>query len=107
MNLRRLLWAGTAAFISYHLVANRDTIKEEVIETKELTDEASDHIKDINQQLAIIKGQLPKLTEMAQDLSQKASMFQHEVDIRTKQMPLLNKETNEKDSTVNTDDVTH
>ncbi len=95
MNLRRLLWAGTAAYISYNLVKNRNAIKQEVLETKELTDEAAGHVKDIQNQIEIIKSHLPKLTEMAQDLGKKAEAFQHEVDIRSQQMPLLHKDQKE------------
>ncbi|MGT2784616.1 hypothetical protein [Streptococcus merionis] len=92
MSLRRLLWAGTAAYISYNLVKNRKVIQQEAVETKELTDEATAQVKDILKQMTIIQNQLPVVTGIVQDLNKKAETFKHEVDIRTKQMPLLHKE---------------
>ncbi|WP_303973573.1 hypothetical protein [Streptococcus merionis] len=92
MILRRLLWAGTAAYISYNLVKNHKVIQQEAVETKALTDEATAQVKDIFKQMTIIKEQLSVVTGIVQDLNKKAETFKHEVDIRTQQMPLLHKE---------------
>lgn len=95
MKLRQLLWAGTAAYLTYYLVKNRETIKKEALETKELTQEATGQVKDIQAQIAFIQSQIPKVTEMAKDLGNKAQQLQHEADIRMKQMPLLQQEKDE------------
>lgn len=97
MKLRQLLWAGTAAYLTYHLVKNRETLKKEALETKELTQEATGQVKDIQAQIAFIQSQIPKVTEMAKDLGNKAQQLQHEADIRMKQMPLLQQEKDEQD----------
>lgn len=92
MKLRHILWAGTTAYATYQLLKNRMAIKEEVVETKNLTDRSKNQVTDIQTQLAKIKGQLPIIQDIAKDLAYKTKVFQGEIEARKKHMPLLQKE---------------
>lgn len=92
MKLKHLIWGGLAAWTSFHLVNNRQTIKKEVAATKALADESLAHLRKIQDKLQFIQTQTPHLAAMTQDLNYKLRLFQDEVEARVAQIPLIQKE---------------
>lgn len=93
MKLRHLLWMGTTAYLTYKIVQNRHSLKQEVLDAQALTADIQRHLQDIKNNAQIITKQVPKLADMTTDLTYKTQVFQKEVMARTEQMPLLQEKT--------------
>lgn len=78
MKIGRLIILGLAGYASYQAYINRDKIKQEFLETKEITDTINLDISRIKSNLAKLNTEKDNIQQISQDLSYKLRVFNQE-----------------------------
>ena len=85
MKLRDLFWFATGATISYQLVKNREPLKNEFNETKQLTEGIQSNVSNIE----IIQEQRVLLNQLLEDFSYKARIFSQQANASVEQIQTI------------------
>ena len=75
-----------AAVASYKLVANRQKIQEEIIETTDSLDKVKDSLANIQRNIAIIQEQKEQVKDIAQDLTYKYKVLENQAQVQIQQV---------------------
>ncbi len=89
MKLRDLFWFATGATISYQLVKNREPLKNEFNETKQLTDGIQSNLTKIKKNIEIIQEQRVLLNQLLEDFSYKARVFSQQANASVEQIQTI------------------
>ena len=89
MKLRGLIWFATGATISYQLVKNREPLKNEFNETKQLTDGIQSNLSKIKKNIEIIQEQRVLLNQLLEDFSYKARVFSQQANSSVEQIQTI------------------
>lgn len=89
MKLRDLFWFATGATISYQLVKNREPLKNEFNETKQLTEGIQSNVSKIKKNIEIIQEQIVLLNQLLEDFSYKARIFSQQANASVEQIQTI------------------